>query len=85
MPDMNGKMLKSIRTAMNLDVVSMALLLGWPYRTYQDRELGNRGIPQYAAQQVLDAQERDRSTMTRIMTQIAADIDRKYPGGLLSQ
>jgi hypothetical protein len=82
---MTASELKSIRTSMKLNIAAMSQILGWPYRTYQDRELGNRGIPSDAARQVIDAQRRDTETMTRINRMIAADIDRRFPSGILSE
>lgn len=82
---MTATELKSIRESMNLDIVSMAIVLGWPYRTYQDRELGNRGIPDYAVNQVLLAQQRECEAMTRILGKVSADIDRAFPYGIASE
>lgn len=70
---------------MHYDMTSMAAVLGWPYRTYQDRELGNRGIPDYAAKQVLEAQQREREVLAEIMQKINLDIDKRYPLGIPSE
>lgn len=74
---MTASELKSVRLSMNLDIKHMALTLGWPYRTYQDRELGNRGIPKKAKTEVLQAKEHNDRTMSRIRNLIASDIDGK--------
>jgi len=81
---MSAEQLKSIRTSMNLDIVSMVAILGWKYRTYQDRELGNRGIPDKAAEQVLAAQRHNAEVMNGIKNRLAVDIEKKFPSGILS-
>lgn len=82
---MTSTSLKNIRTSLNLDIKSMAQVLGWPYRTYQDRELGNRGIPEKAAQQVMHLQQTERQAMARVMGKVDAMIDRQFPGGIVSE
>jgi len=82
---MTAKELKTIRTAMNLDIKSMAVILGWPYRTYQDRELGNRGIPETAAEEVLAARQRDSMAVRRAMAAVNEMIARQFPQGIQSE
>lgn len=79
---MTANQLKSIRISMGMDIKSMAIMLGWPYRTYQDRELGNRGIPAKAVAEVYVVQERDRKLMLRIKNKIETIIDAQYPTGI---
>jgi hypothetical protein len=71
---MTAKQLKSIRKWMKLDVKSMAAILDWRYRTYQDRELGNRSIPEEAAQQVREAYWRDAEWFVTMDDRIDAYI-----------
>lgn len=81
---MESLQLKNIRIAMNLDIKSMSTLLGWPYRTYQDRELGNRRIPDKAAAQVLALQSRERETTAAVIAKIRGMIDLQFPAGIQS-
>lgn len=70
MRKMTANELKSTRTAMSLDLRSMAVVLKLPYRTYQDYEYGKRGIPDDVATRAAVALQKDRQFMTRLTTRL---------------
>lgn len=69
---MSPEELREARETARLDKKSMALSLGWPYRTYQDREYGRRGIPQDAADQVHAVVRRQAEIMEKIKAGLRA-------------
>ena len=80
---MTSDELKALREEMHLDKRSMALILEVPYRTYQDREYGKRGIPNDFAEKVIEAHRKDRAFMASIADRIDADLAKQYPGGFI--
>ena len=82
---MSAATLRTIRQQIGFDMRSLAISLGLPYRTYQDYEYDNRGIPKEVADAVRDFRRRDRQTTNQIIRRIGADIDRQYPGGIPSE
>jgi DNA-binding transcriptional regulator YiaG len=82
---MTAGALEQIRLDIGFDMRAMARSLGLPYRTYQDYEYGNRGIPKKVADAARDLRRRDRAFMKKLRRQMLADIDRSFPAGIPSE
>ena len=77
--------LKALRLAMRFDLRSMAAILDqMPYRTYQDYEYGKRPVPVKVLEKARAAAVRDKEVMAKIVRDVAADIERRFPLGIPS-
>jgi hypothetical protein len=77
--------LKAIRLAMRFDMRSMAAILEkMPYRTYQDYEYDKRKVPEEVLVMARAAAVRDRELVAQIARDVAAEIDRQFPLGIVS-
>lgn len=79
---MSGEELKRLRREMKYRPCDMWLTLGLPRRTYQDYEVGLRGIPQEVADAARAAHRRDREFVANLPTRIGAILDRDFPDGI---
>ena len=82
-PEERAEMLKSIRKAMGMDITSMAILMGMPYRTYQDYELGNRSIKDSVMVRAREVQDRDTETTLRAVATGVDHVVSRFPGGVI--
>lgn len=72
----------AIRESLGYQQADMARFLGWPERTYEDREAGRRGIPADAAEWVRSAPARDAAGMDRLRGWIKNRIAADFPTGI---
>lgn len=78
----HAERLRTIRTAMNLDMPSMAAVLDLPYHTYRSYEYAHRAVPQDVMYLAKLKQKQDRDFMRRLSREISQKIDRDFPFGI---
>lgn len=83
--ELTKEQLRGIRVAMKYSKADMARVLGWPYRTYQDRESGARGISGAQKFCVLRAYAKDRRFFAELPARIDAAIEKEFPNGIPSE
>jgi hypothetical protein len=84
-PAMTAADLLRLRREMNYDKASLSLLLDIPYRTLQDYEAGERGIPASFAGKMKAAHKADRRYMAAMSKALDKEFARQYPHGIRSE
>lgn len=74
--------MKAIRIEMRFSLRDMAAVTGIPYRTLQDYEGGQRGIPTEFAELLRDLLAEQEQIRQEVFAGIEADIARSYPNGI---